>query len=117
MAKVLGIAWIVLGVLWFLKPEALRSRLKRKMSRALRFTVYGFLFFFGAMIVASVVKIPGILAKVIGLLGIILAIKGVVLMMSKASEKLWEWWLDRPLMLFRVQALIMVIFGMLMVVV
>ena len=104
MAKILGIIWVILGILWLVKPEALKNRLKRKMNRKMRFTVYGFLIVFGILMVGSVMKAQGLLPKIVGILGIILAIKGIFLIFSKASEKLWKWWADRPLIFFRFQA-------------
>lgn len=117
MAKILGIIWIILGILWAVKPAILRDRLKRKMSRKIKWAVYGFLLAFGILITGSVMKIPGILAKIVGLVGVILIIKTIVLMLSKTSEKLWEWWLSQPLIIFRLQALCFVVVGIMLVLV
>ena len=115
MAKILGIIWIILGILWAIKPAILRDRLKRKMNRRIKFIVYGSLILFGILIIGSVIKIPGIPAKIVGIVGIILVIKSIVLMLSKASEKLWEWWAKQPLIIFRLQALFLIIVGVMLV--
>ena len=115
MAKILGIIWILLGILWAIKPVILRNYIKKKISRRMKWVVYGFLLVFGFLMIGSVIKAPGILAKIVGILGILLVIKVVILMMSKASEKLWEWWLRQPLIVFRLQAVLLIILGILMV--
>lgn len=115
MAKILGIIWVVLGVLWLIKPEALKNRLKRKVNRKMRWTIYGFLIVFGILMVGSVIKIPGFLPKVVGVIGAILVIKGILLFFSKASDKLWAWWAERPLFYFRIQALIILAIGIMLI--
>ena len=115
MSKILGIIWVILGILWALKPAILRDRLKKKLNRRMKWTIYGFLMAFGIIMVGSVIKLPGLLPKVLGIIGIILIIKTIVLMVSKTSEKLWEWWLNQPLMVFRVQAVFLIIIGVLLI--
>jgi hypothetical protein len=65
--------------------------------------------------VGSVMKAPGLLPKIIGILGILLAVKGIFLLLSKTSEKLWAWWADRPLSVFRLQAVIIIAIGVMLV--
>ena len=104
MAKILGVIWLLLGILWLIKPEMLKNRLKRKIGRRIRWTVYGALIVFGFLMIGSVIKMPGILAKAIGILGVILIIKAVLLMTSKAFDKFWERWANWPLIYFRIPA-------------
>lgn len=115
MAKILGFIWILLGILWFVKPQVLKNRLKRKISRNMRWTIYGFLIAFGILMVASVIKAPGLLPKIIGVVGLILVIKGIFLILSKASEKLCEWWAARPLWFFRLQAICIIALGIILI--
>ena len=114
MARILGVIWMILGVLWAVKPALLRDYLKRKISRKVKWIVYGFLLVFGMLMIGSVIKAPGILAKVVGIVGIVLVIKVIVLMMSKTSEKLWEWWLKQPLIVFRLQAIVLIVVGVML---
>ena len=115
MAKILGFIWIILGILWLIKPETLKNRLKRKITRKMRWTIYGFLIAFGILMVASVIKAPGLLPKIVGIIGLILVIKGILLILSKASEKLWEWWARQPLAVFRLQAICIIAIGIMLV--
>lgn len=115
MAKILGIIWLVLGILWLAKPQALKNRLKRKISRKMKWTVYSFLLAFGVLMIGSVIKTRGFLPKIIAILGVLLVIKAIFLFLSKASEKLWAWWADQPVPFFRLQALFITIVGIIMI--
>ena len=115
MAKILGFIWIILGLLWLIKPQALKNRIKRKMNRKMRWTIYGFLIIFGILMVGSVIKAPGLLPKIVGVVGLILVIKGILLLLSKASDKLWNWWAEQPLVIFRLQALCILAVGIMLI--
>lgn len=115
MAKILGFIWILLGILWLVKPQALKNRLKRKIGRKMRWTIYGFLIAFGILMVGSVIKAPGLLPKIVGITGLLLVIKGILLLLSKASEKLWEWWAKQPLSVFRLQAFCIIAIGIMLI--
>jgi len=115
LAKILGILWIGLGLLWLLKPAALKNRLQRKMNRKMRFVVYGFILVFGFLMIGSVIKTPGLLSKAIGVIGMIVAIRAIMLITSKTSEKVFEWWGNRPLGFYRIWALCMLIIGGMMI--
>ena len=114
MLKLLGIIWIILGLLWLLKPDLLKNRLKRKIGRRIKWTVYGFLVAFGCLIVGGALKMPGLWAKAAGIIGAVLVIKGILLFSSKTSDRLWQWWAERPLLYFRAQALFILAVGIIL---
>ena len=115
LAKILGTIWIVSGLLWLFKPESLRNRLKKRMSRKLRWIIYGFILIFGLLIIGSVLKANGLLPKIVGVIGIIITIKGILLLTSKTSEKIFTWWSERPIVFFRVWALFILVTGLMLV--
>ena len=115
LAKILGTIWIILGLLWLIRPQILQNRLKRKMDRRFRWTVYFALLAFGILMAGSVIKLPGFLAKIVGIIGIIIAIKGILLMTSKASGKMLEWCAGQPIIIFRAVALVFLVVGIMMV--
>ncbi len=115
MAKILGIIWLILGIIWLIKPEVLKNRLKRKMNRKIRFTVYGSLIIIGIFMIGSILKAPGLIPKIIGVLGAVLIVKAVLLLLSKASEKMWEWWAGQPLIFFRLQAIVFIVIGLMLI--
>lgn len=114
LSKVLGIITVMAGILWLLKPETLRNRLKKKTNRRLKLVVFGFIITFGFLIIVSVIKTPGLLPKIIGIAGMIVAIKGILLIASKASEKALDWLGDKPLLFFRIWALCILIIGIML---
>jgi hypothetical protein len=111
LSKILGVIWILLGVWWLIRPEALKNRLKRKMNRRVRRVVYGFLLVFGFLMIGSVFKTPGLLPKIIGIVGMIIVIKVIMLITSRTSEKVFDWWAERPLIFFRIWALLVLAIG------
>lgn len=114
LSKLLGVVWILTGLLWVARPGMIRNRLKRKMSRKLKRVVFGFVFVFGFLLVGSVMKAPGFLAKVIGIIGMVLAIKAIILITSKTSEKIFDWWAARPLGFFRIMGALMLVVGLML---
>ena len=114
MTKILGFIWALLGLIGLIFPGALRDYLKRKISRRIMWIIYGFLLLFSLSMIGSVIRAPGLAAKIVGILGIIIVVKIIMLMLSKASGKLWDWWLSRPLIVFRVQGLILILIGVIM---
>ncbi|MBL7156906.1 MAG: hypothetical protein ISS92_01955 [Candidatus Omnitrophica bacterium] len=115
LSNILGTISIITGLLWFFKPEGLKNRLKKKMNRKLRFIVFGFIIVFGFMIIGSVIGTPGFLPKLVGIIGIIIAIKGILLLTSKTSEKISDWLGERPLVFFRIWALVVLAIGMMLI--
>jgi hypothetical protein len=104
-ANILGGIWILMGLWWMIRPASLKNRLKRKMTRRLKLVIYCFVFSFGILIMGSVVKASGLVAKIVGVVALYLAIKAIVLVTSKTSEKVFEWWGERPIIFFRLWAL------------
>ena len=115
MTKIVGVIWVILGLVGVMKPETIKNRLKKKMSRALRRTIYGAVLILGLSMAGSVLKIPGILSKLIGLVGLIIAVRAALLFTSKTSSKLMEKLTDRSLQFFRIWGLFILITGLLLI--
>ena len=112
IAKIVGTFWIIFGALWIAKPQILQNRLKRKMTRRMRRIVFGFVIVFGFMLAGSVLKAPGNLHKIVGIIGLIITIRAIMLFTSKTSEKVLEWWADKPLMVFRIWGAVVLLLGL-----
>jgi len=115
LSTIVGCIWVLLGLLWTFKPEMLKNRIKRKMTRTVKWTVLGFVIFFGFMIAGSVIKASGIWPKVIGILGLIIVIKLIMIFISKTSEKAIAWCADRPLIFFRIWGISLLVMGLMLV--
>jgi hypothetical protein len=116
LSKIIGSIWVVLGILWLIRPQMLQNRLKRKLNRKLRWIVYGFIIVFGFMMAGSMLKTPGILPKLIAVVGLVIAIKAMMMITSKTSEKILEWLGSRSLLFFRITAFAFLALGILMLV-
>ena len=116
ITKILGTIWVLLGIVWFLKPEMLKNRLKKKMNKKMRRIILAFCIVFGVMMTGNIFKLAGIVPKIIGIVGIFITIKAIMLITSKTSEKFFDWWGERPIQVFRILALIFLGLGFYMMV-
>lgn len=114
LTKIIGFIWVLMGIVWVIRPGMLKNRLQKKMGRKARWVVYGFIIVFGFLMIGSVLKAPGIAAKVVGVAGMALTIKAIMLLTSKTSEKFVSWWSQRPELFFRMLALVFFALGSLM---
>jgi len=116
IAKILGTIWVLLGILWLIKPEMLKNRLKKKMTKKMRRIVLGVCIVFGVMMTGNVFRLAGIIPKIIGIAGIVITIKAIMLITSKSQEKFFDWWGNRPVQVFRILALVFLFLGISMLV-
>ena len=65
LSRILGLLLVILGLLWTIKPDMLRNRIKRKMNRKMKWLVFGFVLFFGFLLIGSAIKAEGLIAKII----------------------------------------------------
>lgn len=114
LSKVIGVIWIILGAVWLTRPEILKARLRKKMSRKIRLIVYGFIMVFGFLLIGSVIKAHGFLPKIIGLVGMIITIKAILLITSRTSERVLAWWAEKPLTFFRIWGLFILVIGLML---
>lgn len=114
LSKILGFIWVVLGGIWVFRPEALKNRLQKKMTRKMWKVVFVFLFFFGLFMLASVVKTPGILPKLIAVTGLVISIKAVMFITSKAGDKFIVWCDTRSTVFFRIFACAIIVLGIML---
>ena len=112
LSKIIGILWILLGVLWLIKPGMLKNRLTRKMNRKMRFFVYGLIIIFAGLILGIMFKTPGMPVKIAGIVAIMVLIRFTLLITAKASGKVGEWLAAKPIMIFRIWAGIILATGL-----
>jgi multisubunit Na+/H+ antiporter MnhB subunit len=103
--KIFGVIWVVLGLIWMIRPDHLRNRLQKKMTRRVKWIVFVFLLVFCFMMIGSVLKAPGIGIKIAGIIGIVITIKAILFITSKASHKIIDWWRAKPPLFFRIWGL------------
>lgn len=104
LSNALGTIVILLGILFFRYPESLRRRLRRKAVRKLRRYFFAALFCVGILFISVGWRHEGLLPKVLVILGIVVLLKGLLFLNSKATEKVTEWILARPVLHLKVFA-------------
>lgn len=115
LSKILGVISVLAGLLWLIKPDFLKNRLKKKINRKIKFIVYGFVIIFGFLLIGSALKAEGLYLKLIGIIGMIVVIKGIMLITSKTSEKILDWLAEKPLYFFRIWALFIILLGVMLI--
>jgi len=114
LAKIIGTLWMVFGLFWLMRPASLKMRLEKKMGRRIKIIVYIFIFVFGILILASVIRAPGWLPKLVGLAGIAITIYAIRLLTTRTSEKIFLWLGKKPLLFFRILALVITGIGIML---
>lgn len=110
--KILGMAWIAIGLLWLIQPQRLRGRLQRKMTLRMKWIVFGFLLTFGFAMLGSVLRADGLGIKIAGIIGMAITVKAILLITSKTSQKVISWWVAKPLIFFRIWGLLVLLAGL-----
>ena len=111
LAKLIGWLWIVGGVLFLLKPDILKNRLKKKGLKKVKRILFSIAITGGIFLIIASGKMDGALSKIMAILGIVVIIKGVFLLKSKLSEKLLGWAGEQPLIYFRIASLVYILIG------
>ena len=111
ISKIIGAIWLLFGIYWFIRPEALKIKFARKVNKKIKVTVFLFIFSLGAMTAISLWKVSGLIPKIGTVIGLIMAIKAIMLITTKSSEKFIKWWSNRPEVFFRVISVLFIIIG------
>ena len=112
LAKLLGWFWIIIGVLFLVKPQILKNRLQKKSVKQLKRIFFALAIFFGILFLTAGFKAEGFLSKLLVIFGIIAFIKTVFFIKGKAADKMIAWLSSQPLKFFRIYAVIYIILGL-----
>ena len=112
---IVGSLFIMLGILFLLYPESLRKRLRKKALRKIRRYLFAGAITMGILLISTGWKYEGIFPKILVLVGVIAIIKGVFFLKSRAADKVTEWILKQPVILFKIFAVCQMIFGFLII--
>jgi len=111
IAKIIGIIWIIVGFLGVIRPESLKIRLQRRLSKRVRRIVLLFLLVLGFMLAGSIFKTKNFATLFAGIVGAIIVIKVILLITNKSSERFFDWMKGRSVNFFRIWAVLMFLFG------
>ncbi len=113
-AKILGWAWIILGVVFLMKPQMLRNRLQKKGIKKIRKYLFAAALALSSMILSVAWNSEGILAKIVFIFGLVGIFKSMFFLKEKTSEKLVEWLSKQQLKFFTVWAVAQICFGVML---
>ncbi len=111
LANLAGWFLIIIGVIFFLKPELLRKRLQRKSHKTARKILFSLIIVISSFIITLAFKTQGALSKILGILGIIGIVKGFLLIKGKLADKLLDLYIKQPVGVFRIWAVIQIAIG------
>ena len=113
-AKILGCAWIILGIVFLMKPQMLQNRLQKKGIKKARKYLFAAALALSSMILSIAWNSEGILAKIVFIIGLVGIFKSMFFLKEKTSEKLVEWLSKKPMKFFSIWAAAQICFGMML---
>ncbi|MFH1093970.1 MAG: hypothetical protein V1739_07445 [Candidatus Omnitrophota bacterium] len=113
-AKILGGAWIILGVVFLMKPQMLRTRLQKNGIKKIRKYLFAAALALSSMIMSIAWNSEGILAKIVFVFGLMGIFKSMFFLKEKTSEKLVVWISKQSIVFFSVWAAVQICFGVML---
>ncbi len=114
LVKIIGVFWIIIGILFILKPQLLQKRLQKKSTKKIRKNLFLLALFLAFTLILASLRSQGLLPKMIMVLGIIGIIKAFLFLNAKAAGKLIAWISQKPVSIFRLGGAAYVLLGVIM---
>ncbi|MFC1780762.1 hypothetical protein ACFLZ8_00675 [Planctomycetota bacterium] len=89
--------------------------MRKKAIRKIRRYLFAGAITLGILLISTGCKYEGLLPKILVLVGIIAIFKGVFFLKSRAADKVTEWILRQPLVVFKIFAVCQIILGLLII--
>jgi hypothetical protein len=115
ISTILGVFWILVGVLGLIRPQFLQARIGKKSNRKLRWTLIGFIVFLVLNLLGVAFRFESLVLKGLSIVGIAFLAKMAWGIQSKASNKFLSWWSELPVVVFRAIALGCLVSGVFLV--
>ena len=115
LSYIVGFLFIMFGLIFFLYPEGLRRRLRKKALRKIRRYFFAGAIFGGALLISTGWKYEGLLPKILVITGIIVIVKALFFLKSRAADKVTEWILDQPVLYLKIFAVCQIGLGALII--
>ncbi|MBN2131838.1 MAG: hypothetical protein JW741_20225 [Sedimentisphaerales bacterium] len=104
LSTIIGLFFILFGIVFLLYPESLRKRLRKKALRKLRRYFFGAALGTGIMLISLGWRYAGVLPKILAVAGAVAVLKGLLLLKSRAAEEATQWILRQPVLTLRIFA-------------
>ncbi len=113
-AKILGWVWVIMGVIFLIKPQLLKNRLQKKGIKKIRKYLFCVALALSSMILSIAWNSEGILAKIVFIFGLIGIFKSMFFLKEKTSENLVQWLSIQPIKFFSIGAALQICFGIML---
>jgi len=111
LIKILGWFWLITGIIFLLFPGMLKKRLQKKSIKRVRKFLFLIVISLSFLLIGAAWKSQGALSKLVMVLGILGLFKGFFLLKAKAADKIIEWFINKPIVFFRIWAAAQVLIG------
>ncbi len=112
LLKLLGWAWVLLGIWWFFRPKRIRRYFEKRTHKTLRWILLTLIIAWGAAFWTAGRAIGGIGGTICAILAIVALLKGLLFLRARAAERILTWWLDQSDTFYRISAVGMIILGL-----
>jgi len=111
LLTLLGWVWVITGILFLMKPQWLRNKLKKKSLKTIRRWTFAIALALGLLLIKATWGMTGWLPTLIFILGLVGIFKAVFFLKSRSAEKVVDWFVRQPVRIFRIFAIGQIIFG------
>lgn len=112
LSYIVGSLFIMIGLLFFLYPEGLRRRMRKKALRRIRRYFFAGAVFLGILLISVGWKYEGMFPKILAVAGIIAVLKALFFLKSKTADKVTEWIIEQPVLFFKIFAVCQIALGL-----
>ena len=114
LISIVGWAWIVLGVWWFLRPAGIRRRFEKRYRKYARWILLSVFFAVAGVIFSAGRSVGGVLGGVLIVLAVVATVKGLLFAQGRVSNAVLDWWASRTDATYRLVAGGLFVLGCLM---
>jgi len=111
LLTILGWVWLITGILFLLKPEWLRNKLKKKSLKTIRRWTFAIALALSLLLIKATWGMSGLLPKLIFIFGLAGIFKAVFFLKSRSAKQVIDWFVAQPLKIFRMFAIGQIVFG------
>lgn len=102
--RIVGILWIALGIWWIMRPQSIRRYFRKKIKKTKRKVLFLIIILVSGLFFSAAKHVHGVLANVFLIAVILGIVKAIFFLASKGTERIIDWWTERPLWVWRLGA-------------
>lgn len=111
LGKLLGWVWLIFGIWYLVRPEALRNKFQKKSLKKIKKILFGITLVLGIWMILAGFRTEGLFSKLLVIFGVVALFKGVFFLKAKAADRILGWYAKQPVLFFRLSAVFYVLAG------